>query len=163
MQPTWAIDPSQSLYINTGSHAPILQPYREAIVENLSKLMRDCGFTNSTVQHSWSLPNSYHIRIHFPLRINSRARGGSKQVPRTLEVEDQFSGARARLALIEGLPGRDEDDASSVTLSESGGGSSSSRTVKRRRRQSSATTTISSGSTDHSHGPRRSSRLKGRE
>ncbi|KAF7357938.1 hypothetical protein MVEN_00840400 [Mycena venus] len=85
-QPAWALDPAQPLYLTTNSFPPVLEPFRQAILNNLGALLRDCGFEHisSSALGSW-----INLSIYFPAQLTGAP--AARNAPQTLFVEDEFS------------------------------------------------------------------------
>ena len=94
-QQSWALRPTEHLFIATIRHAPISRIYARAIINIIKELMDACGF-NSTVIAVKSHPGDcYTGKIIFP-RLLRDPRNQNCDVPRTLHVEDTIDTALAR-------------------------------------------------------------------
>jgi hypothetical protein len=87
LQRSWALHSDEELSIYTRYHAVVLlvRPYKQAIMDNLNKLMEDCGFNNKVIHIGGETQDFYAIRLRFPQRI---ANSSSSQTCYTLEIED---------------------------------------------------------------------------
>ncbi|KAJ6562755.1 hypothetical protein DFH09DRAFT_1082716 [Mycena vulgaris] len=85
LQPKW-VDPSQKLVIFTQKIPTVLKPFAVAFVQNLDALMRACDLQNCETVY-W-FDDSILVRIRFPAQLASPSSHG---IPRTLNVEDEFS------------------------------------------------------------------------
>ncbi|KAJ6535487.1 hypothetical protein B0H19DRAFT_1079965 [Mycena capillaripes] len=83
LQPAWAVDPSQTLFLMTNEIPRVLHPFRGAIGDNLFTLLKECGFQHSTRSDD---DRGIYFWIRFPARVTA-----PKTAPRTLYIEDEFS------------------------------------------------------------------------
>ncbi|KAF7376671.1 hypothetical protein MSAN_00084000 [Mycena sanguinolenta] len=84
-QPSWALDPTQSLILITNALPAVLDPYRFAMRNNLSTLLTDCGF-QVTCYELTTLKGPICLYIHFPAQLTA-----APAVPHTLHIDDEFS------------------------------------------------------------------------
>jgi hypothetical protein len=141
--------------IITVPHAPILRPYQNAIKDNLSKLMSDCGFNNDVICIlDMGCPGDiYGISIRFPRRLTNSS---SSTARLTLEIEDGIASHMGE-AFNKLLTAGDAAPQASESGSETPSGSSESSN-KRSRHSTSTLRSESPPSTRSGQGNRRSSR-----
>ncbi|KAJ7141649.1 hypothetical protein C8R46DRAFT_582153 [Mycena filopes] len=87
--PPWAVNPSQSLNLFMNPLPAVLEPFQQAINNNLLELVKDCGFEHCDLQWAGI------IRIRFPAQV----RAPPREV-RPLVVHDEFSSAQGGQARI---------------------------------------------------------------
>ncbi|KAJ7141652.1 hypothetical protein C8R46DRAFT_1046864 [Mycena filopes] len=73
--PLWALDPTEHLFLRINDIPPVLQPFAQAIRDNILDLLRECGFTQCRFSNI-----SDSLLIHFPAHAGASApapRGGA--------------------------------------------------------------------------------------
>ncbi|KAJ7450628.1 hypothetical protein FB451DRAFT_1566571 [Mycena latifolia] len=98
--PAW-VDPAEPLLILTDQVPVALKPFKRLFMENLLKLLKDCGFQYSSVG-GYSI-DEILLEIHFPNR--QRQSRDPFVLPETLDVEDEFARMADGAARGDGTPG----------------------------------------------------------
>ncbi|KAJ7289218.1 hypothetical protein C8J57DRAFT_1706105 [Mycena rebaudengoi] len=86
IQPPWAVDPSKPLRMSTPRASLVLLPYFPAFRDNLSQLLRDCGFHPEVT----AVDDTFLIEIRFPRQLGN---DDPSEIPHTLHINDEFSRA----------------------------------------------------------------------
>ncbi|KAJ7627819.1 hypothetical protein DFH06DRAFT_1141638 [Mycena polygramma] len=84
LRPAWAVDPSETLYLMTEDLPKLLEPYRQAIGDNVRQLLTDCGF-----QHFTLVSRHLSMQITFPAQLAQAAPTAGQ--PRALYIQDEFT------------------------------------------------------------------------
>ncbi|KAJ7849582.1 hypothetical protein B0H13DRAFT_2088457 [Mycena leptocephala] len=87
-QPPWTVNPAKSLYLRTNELPAVLEPYRQAIADNLFQFLKDCGFQHCRLTLRTPLFGSIAFNIHFSPQV---AAAPHQDPPQTLDVEYNFS------------------------------------------------------------------------
>ncbi|KAG6894916.1 hypothetical protein C0992_003983 [Termitomyces sp. T32_za158] len=64
--PYWAVDPSTPLSLFTPDHPRTLDSYSDMFLQEIRKLMADCGFVADVLKVSGDKDTAYSIKIRFP-------------------------------------------------------------------------------------------------